>query len=255
MPADDPNAVGPLAVVRCASEDATDALGAAIGALLGSGDLVCLHGDLGAGKTRLVRGIARGIGVDPAIVSSPTFVVMHDYPPVRAGSPGLVHVDAYRLRGADELDTLGWDRVTGGGGGGGEAGDLPALVIEWPERIEGALGRGGLGRGGPQPGGAALRMDVAIGVESQTSREVELVGPAAWMSRPGWADVARLSEGTKPAPGAARACPTCGKPVPADGASVPFCSERCRMADLGKWLSGSFTVSRDLTPDDADEAG
>jgi tRNA threonylcarbamoyladenosine biosynthesis protein TsaE len=238
-----------LLVASCPDEEATDALGAAIGAVLAPGDLVCLHGQLGAGKTRLVRGIARGVGVDPRLVSSPTFVVVHEYPPLptprssvtnptRPGSPGLVHVDAYRLRGPDELDTLGWDRVTGGTGGR----PAPPLVVEWPERVAACL---------PQPGGNALRMDVAIAVESPTSREVELRGSAAWTSRPGWSALARLGG----VPAEARPCPICSKAVAPDAATAPFCSERCRMADLGRWFSGSYTVSRDMKPDDEGGGG
>lgn len=237
-----------LLALRCGDEQATDTVGAAIGAMLGRGDVVCLRGELGAGKTRMVRGIARGAGVDPAIVSSPTFVVMHDYPPIRQESPGLVHVDAYRLRGADELDTLGWDRVTGPG--------APPLVIEWPERIEAALSPG-TAHGVPQPGGGALRMDVAIGVESETSRQVELRGDPAWRMRPGWVGVARLGNGhaASPARRGSRPCAICGEPVAPDGPSFPFCSERCRMADLGRWFSGEYGLSRDLAPEDAEDAG
>jgi endogenous inhibitor of DNA gyrase (YacG/DUF329 family) len=91
-------------------------------------------------------------------------------------------------------------------------------------------------------------MDVAIGVESETSREVELRGSAAWRLRPGWEALARL--GARPG-AAARACPTCSKRVEPGSPTVPFCSERCRMADLGRWFSGSYSVSRDLSPDDA----
>jgi tRNA threonylcarbamoyladenosine biosynthesis protein TsaE len=231
-----------LAHVACADEAATDALGAALGAILQRGDLVCLRGDLGAGKTRMVRGIARGVGVDAAMVSSPTFVVVHEYP-ARAdlpGSTGLVHVDAYRLRGADELDSLGWELVRGPG--------APPLVVEWPERIEGALEDWG----GPpsQPGGRGLRMDVAIAVEGPGSRLVEIRGPAAWRSRGGWSGVAALG-----IEAGGRPCPTCGRMVADGAATAPFCSDRCRMADLGKWLSGAYSVSREIAPEDAQEQG
>ena len=87
----------------------TEALGAALGRLLGAGDLVVLSGPLGAGKTALVRGIAAGLGVRGP-VTSPTFVIARVHRPA-AGGRGvpLVHVDAYRLGDLDELDDLDLD--------------------------------------------------------------------------------------------------------------------------------------------------
>jgi tRNA threonylcarbamoyladenosine biosynthesis protein TsaE len=87
----------------------TEKLGAALGRRLGAGDLVVLSGPLGAGKTVLVRGIAAGLGVCGP-VTSPTFVIARVHRPA-AGGRGvpLVHVDAYRLGGLDELDDLDLD--------------------------------------------------------------------------------------------------------------------------------------------------
>jgi tRNA threonylcarbamoyladenosine biosynthesis protein TsaE len=87
----------------------TEELGAALGRQLGAGDLVVLSGPLGAGKTVLVRGIAAGLGVRGP-VTSPTFVIARVHRPT-AGGRGvpLVHVDAYRLGGLDELDDLDLD--------------------------------------------------------------------------------------------------------------------------------------------------
>ncbi|MDN5917045.1 MAG: tRNA (adenosine(37)-N6)-threonylcarbamoyltransferase complex ATPase subunit type 1 TsaE [Pseudonocardia sp.] len=91
----------------------TEGLGEELGRQLGAGDLVLLAGPLGAGKTALVRGLARGLGVQGA-VTSPTFVIAREHPPSGDG-PALVHVDAYRLglaEGADvaaELDDLDLD--------------------------------------------------------------------------------------------------------------------------------------------------
>lgn len=90
------------------------------------GDVVALHGELGAGKTRFVRGLAAGLGIDPALVTSPTFILVNEYPAGARAIP-LVHVDAYRLSTDDDLETLDWERLT-----------TPAshiLVIEWAERI------------------------------------------------------------------------------------------------------------------------
>ena len=87
----------------------TESLGAELGSRLGAGDLVVLSGPLGAGKTVLVRGIAAGLGVRGP-VTSPTFVIARVHRPTPGGrGVPLVHVDAYRLRGLDELDDLDLD--------------------------------------------------------------------------------------------------------------------------------------------------
>lgn len=123
------------------SEAATIALGEAIGRAAREGDVIALHGELGAGKTQLVRGIAAGMGLSPRQVSSPTFVISHEYLPDDAaqghdagGGLVLVHIDAYRLTGPDDLGTIGWS------GDGGELREGAVIVIEWAERVAGALG-------------------------------------------------------------------------------------------------------------------
>src|SRR5215203_6788165 len=87
--------------------DDTEALGRSLGAGLRAGDLVVLTGGLGAGKTTLARGIGEGVGVRGP-VTSPTFVIARVHPST-VGGPALVHVDAYRLGGALELDDLDLD--------------------------------------------------------------------------------------------------------------------------------------------------
>jgi tRNA threonylcarbamoyladenosine biosynthesis protein TsaE len=120
--------------VETRSEAETEALAAAVARALRPGDLVALLGDLGAGKTRFVRGLARGLGVDPDLVHSPTFVLANEYPipPAVAGRWGgsargvLIHADAYRLTEDDEHASLALDRL----------GDGRSIVaIEWPERL------------------------------------------------------------------------------------------------------------------------
>lgn len=108
--------------------EVTERFGERLGALLRSGDVICLQGDLGAGKTTLAQGIARGWGVQ-AHVTSPTFTLLNEYE--RSGNDGrFYHLDCYRLADAQEAWLLGLDDVLDADG---------VLVIEWPERIEGAL--------------------------------------------------------------------------------------------------------------------
>jgi tRNA threonylcarbamoyladenosine biosynthesis protein TsaE len=88
---------------------------------LSSGTVVLLYGDLGAGKTAFVRGMARGLGADSDEVSSPTFTIVQEY---RGGPAVLYHVDLYRLAPA-EVDDLGLDDMIASGG---------VVAIEWAER-------------------------------------------------------------------------------------------------------------------------
>lgn len=90
-----------------ATAEDTRAWGAHLGALLRAGDLLVLTGGLGAGKTTLTQGIAQGLGVRGPI-TSPTFVIARVHPSLDGGAP-LVHVDAYRLGGLEELDGLDLD--------------------------------------------------------------------------------------------------------------------------------------------------
>ena len=100
-------AIGPHRQARLRTVEDTRAWGARLGALLTAGDLLVLTGDLGAGKTTLVQGIANGLGVRGPI-TSPTFVIARVHPSL-VGGPDLVHVDAYRLGGLAELDDLDLD--------------------------------------------------------------------------------------------------------------------------------------------------
>jgi tRNA threonylcarbamoyladenosine biosynthesis protein TsaE len=107
----------------------TEALGERLAAGLGAGDLVVLSGPLGAGKTVLVRGIARGLGVAGA-VTSPTFVIAREHRPLPGGAGvPLVHVDAYRLGFATDvaaqLDDLDLDTDL----------DSAVVVVEWGEGV------------------------------------------------------------------------------------------------------------------------
>ena len=104
------------------SPERTEALGAALGKLLGAGDLVCLCGDLGAGKTTFSRGIGAGWGASSAL-TSPTYNLAHEHR--RGDTDKLYHVDLYRIDGAADAATLGLDDIL----------DEAATLIEWPERM------------------------------------------------------------------------------------------------------------------------
>lgn len=104
----------------------TRRVGMRLGALLGSGDVVCLAGELGSGKTTLVQGIASGWGSLDA-VTSPTFVLVNVYRCPDGGR--LYHLDAYRLSGPAEAEDLDLEAMQEGG----------PLVIEWAERIQEAI--------------------------------------------------------------------------------------------------------------------
>ncbi|RPA65397.1 tRNA (adenosine(37)-N6)-threonylcarbamoyltransferase complex ATPase subunit type 1 TsaE [Gordonia oryzae] len=102
----------------------TEMFGEELAQELSSGDLVILDGPLGAGKTALARGIGRGLHV-AGPVSSPTFIIAREHRPTSAGRPAMIHVDAYRLGGLEELDALDLDT------------DLAdaVVVVEWGEGV------------------------------------------------------------------------------------------------------------------------
>ena len=106
----------------------TEALGQALALSLKAGAVVALYGDLGAGKTAFVRGMARGLGVS-ARVTSPTFTIVNEY----TGTLPLFHFDMYRLKSAGELFDIGWDDYLSRDG---------VCVVEWSESVPGAFDGG-----------------------------------------------------------------------------------------------------------------
>lgn len=106
------------------SPEATQALGRKLGARLTPGSIVALYGDLGAGKTRFVKGIGEGLGINPDTVSSPTFTLINEYP---GDDTTVYHIDAYRLKTLDEFLALGYEDYFFGEG---------ITLVEWPDRIE-----------------------------------------------------------------------------------------------------------------------
>lgn len=137
--------------ITTAGPEETQAVGAALGALLLPGDLVCLEGDLGAGKTTLVQGVAVGWG-SPDQVTSPTFVLVNEY---RRGADRLYHMDAYRLSGPSEAADLDLDALLAVG----------PLVVEWADRIRPAL---------PDPA-----FDIRIHDLGDERRRLEITAPSA----------------------------------------------------------------------------
>jgi tRNA threonylcarbamoyladenosine biosynthesis protein TsaE len=109
-----------MQIVITNSEQETEALGARFAEKLPGGTVVAMYGDLGAGKTAFVRGMARGMGLN-CRVSSPTFPIVNEY----LGDRDLIHFDMYRLSGADELFEIGWEDYLEEGA---------VAVVEWPER-------------------------------------------------------------------------------------------------------------------------
>lgn len=108
--------------LRSSSEEETRAIAAGVARTLQPGAVLLLSGDLGAGKTAFVRGLAEGLGLEADQVTSPTFTLVHEY---RGGRLPLIHVDLYRLDTAD-LAEIGLDD------------DLAAVgvvAVEWPERL------------------------------------------------------------------------------------------------------------------------
>lgn len=112
-------------VIETYSEAETVLAGEKMGKKLLPGDVLAFYGDLGAGKTAFIRGVARGLGI-ASRVSSPTFTIVNEYP----GPVPLFHFDMYRLGSSDELFEIGWeDYLTRGG----------VCCVEWTENVADAM--------------------------------------------------------------------------------------------------------------------
>lgn len=135
-----------MSTVRTHSESETADEGRRFADRLRGGEVLLLSGDLGAGKTAFVRGLAGGLGIDPSDVTSPTFTLVQEH---HAGRLPLFHVDLYRLK-PGEVDDLGLDEMALHGG---------VLAIEWPDRL-------------PRPLAGAIRIEFAHGGDD--ARTIEL---------------------------------------------------------------------------------
>ena len=107
------------------SDKETEAVGEQFGRMVSDGTVVAMYGDLGAGKTAFVRGMARGMGISER-VSSPTFTIVNEY----LGERTLIHFDMYRLGSADELFDIGWEDYLARGA---------VCAVEWSENVEDAF--------------------------------------------------------------------------------------------------------------------
>jgi tRNA threonylcarbamoyladenosine biosynthesis protein TsaE len=136
-------------------EAATAAFAREFAAMLRPGDVIGLSGDLGAGKTTLVRHVLAALG-HQGEVPSPTFAIVQPYEQL---VPAIVHADLYRIDDKSEMDELGLDA----------GGDEAVLIVEWPERA------------GPDAWPAALRLTLAIAGPEQ--RRLTAIVPAAWEGR------------------------------------------------------------------------
>ena len=132
---------------RAVDEDGTRLLGKAIAASLPKTALVALNGPLGAGKTRLVQAVAEAAGIDPTLVTSPTYVLIHEY----SGPTPLFHFDVYRIRDEDEFLSLGPEEYFSRPGW---------TFIEWAERVATCL--------------TSERLEIAIESNQTTSRDFRI---------------------------------------------------------------------------------
>ncbi len=133
-----------------ASEAMTHEYGERLARWLSPGDIICCFGDLGTGKTTLIKGIAHGLGLRPEEVTSPTFVVMNVY---ESGRLPLYHFDLYRLERPEELGDIGYEEFLYGRG---------VAVVEWAERL------------GPLM--PAERMDIHLSHEALDERRIRVDG-------------------------------------------------------------------------------
>lgn len=134
------------------SPEETEALGEMLAGRLEPGTVIAFTGDLGAGKTAFVRGLARGLGIAER-VTSPTFTIVNEY---EGGRLPLFHFDMYRLGSADELFDIGWEDYLARGG---------VCAVEWSENVSDALEEG------------CLRVDIRRG-ERDDQRRITIEGGA-----------------------------------------------------------------------------
>jgi tRNA threonylcarbamoyladenosine biosynthesis protein TsaE len=218
-------------------ERAMERLGECLAAGIAAEDraLLALEGDLGAGKTRLVRGLAAGLGVERDAVSSPTFVLSMEHR--LDGYRRLAHLDAWRMRDEGDLDSVGFDELVATPG--------TITAVEWASRL------------GPRL--PAERIEISIEHVDESTREVTIDDrrrDAEARDR-----LARALSLWTPEAAAAPAggpsdvkCPACGRQADPAAETFPFCTPRCRLIDLGRWMKGEYRLGRPLDPESDEDS-
>ncbi len=146
-------------IIRVSKEEDTIKLGEALGKLLKPGDIVALKGELGAGKTVLVKGIAKGLDINEE-PNSPTFVIMNAY----KGRVPLYHFDLYRVSGKEELEGIGYEDYFFSDG---------VAVVEWADKAEEIF---------PE---STIEIEIKIPTRdtgSETARDIKFKGEERWLS-------------------------------------------------------------------------
>jgi tRNA threonylcarbamoyladenosine biosynthesis protein TsaE len=217
-----------------------ECLAAALDGLPGA-TVIAIEGELGAGKTRFVRGLAAGLGVDPLAITSPTFVLAIEH----AGAFGmrLAHLDAWRIRSTDELAAIGWEEML--------EGSHIVIAVEWASRIDAALPSERISvliEQGSEQGSEHGSEQGSEAADDANARTITIEDTRDASS----AD--RLHRALslfvpRSAPRSER-CRTCGNSLRLDAPTFPFCSPRCRMADLGHWFDGRYGISRPIERDE-----
>ena len=144
------------------SAEQTMAIGATVSRHARAGDVIALAGELGAGKTQFVRGMAQGIGLE-VTVTSPTFVVVQEYLSTFSDKPNLVHIDAYRLKSLEDLESIGWDMSLD------EIRAGSIVAIEWADRLEGLLGED--------------MLTVELAHAGDDERDISIITAGSWIER------------------------------------------------------------------------
>ena len=138
--------------IESAGPEVTRRLAARLGRLLAPGDVIALRGELGAGKTCFVQGLARGLGIAPRDISSPTFTIMREC----RGRLALYHIDLYRIGDASELGELGLESYLSGDG---------VCAVEWMDRFPALM--------------PPERIDVELRIQGAKTRELLFEGQGA----------------------------------------------------------------------------
>lgn len=139
--------------VTTKNEEETILLGEKLAASLKNGDVIALYGDLGSGKTRIVKGICKGLGVEDN-VNSPTFMIVNEYLSVNNGT--VFHFDLYRLKTEDEIISMGFSEYLN---------SSSIILIEWPEHAERILPKN------------TIRIRLAHSAENEDHRWIKIERP------------------------------------------------------------------------------